>query len=72
MQNIWPIKHFTDTALTDARYSITREYDGRALNGKSVKSFVFRFCDEYMSSHATYEQAVEEALSYQQTRAKGN
>lgn len=59
----WPINHNNAPNLTDARYSITREFCGY-----EKARFVFRFCDDFISTHESHALATEAAKQYQQTR----
>ena len=56
----WPIKHWNNPKLTDARYSITREY-----NGARKPQWVFRWCDEYHGGFKLYREAVQAAKEWQ-------
>lgn len=63
--NQWPVNHEPPNQdLKDARYSVTREFTGRPH-----KSYVFRFCDDFVSAHETEEDAVDAALKYQKNRS---
>lgn len=59
-KNIWPIKH--KNGLTDARYSITREFCGRER-----PYAVFRFCDEWVSAHKTRNEAIQAARKHKRS-----
>ena len=59
-KNIWPIKHKHDPKVPDARYSVTLEFCGR-----EKPYAVFRFCDEWVSTHKTRNEAIEAAKTYQ-------
>ena len=62
----WPIKN---NGAQDGRYSITKEFTGN-FNNLGQPDFVFRFCDEFISSFTNYEDAKQAAINYNETRQK--
>ncbi len=62
----WPV---IVNGVQDGRYSITKEYTGN-YNNIGQPDFVFRFCDDFISSHLNYHDAKQAALDYHETRQK--
>lgn len=65
-KNINPIKHYNKPSLTDARYSITREFCGR-----EKPYAVLRFCDDWIGAHKTRNEAIKAAKEYQAKQNQG-
>jgi hypothetical protein len=62
----WPM---LNNGARDGRFSITKEFAGN-FNNIGQPDFVFRFCDEFMSSHMNYEDALQAAKDYHNKRQK--
>jgi len=58
---IYPIKHAN--GCPDYRYRVSLEWTGH-----TVEHQVFRFCDEYVSSHSTQGEAIRACEAHNQER----